>query len=508
MNRQEPILKSLAVIEEKIQEKLTVESLAGSLHFSRYHYQRLFREAVGESVMRYVARRRIFLAAKELASTDLSILEIALKYGYDSHEGFSRSFKAYVGVTPKEYRKYHASIGTPETEKERCVMLYSKTTDEIIRELNSLIVELRQAAGFTRKIGEKQKEAAAFFGEFFQLLAARADQMAGGLSGSLEGITNIARCPDQISARFLIIKAIEDAAFWTSITDFQVRLTIARAKPQHRALFEPLCRKYEDLAQNARMKAGKIADFLGELSALIFQDMRENAAEKLQNAIWLGESAAKRLLEDDTLPYSWLGDELLTIVGEISKTPVEEVEAGLLEDWMFRTDIIAFAADVDLLRAPSHKLRFGGISDFREGLREAFSFFQGLSEDIFGESREPGQGQPLERTEEKRFNDLAFQGNILFFYLKGETQKLGDHLDENQKSVFDGICEKLGTAIVLAQQAERKSDAEQIGELLKAVYTQAAGEATALGDFGGPVEVIAQEIGRMERALQVWRERD
>lgn len=415
MNRQEPILKSLAVIEEKIQEKLTVESLAGSLHFSRYHYQRLFREAVGESVMRYVARRRIFLAAKELASTDLSILEIALKYGYDSHEGFSHS---------------------------------------------------------------------------------------------LEGITNIARCPDQIFARFLIIKAIEDAAFWTSITDFQVRLTIARAKPQHRALFEPLCRKYEDLAQNARMKAGKIADFLGELSALIFQDMRENAAEKLQNAIWLGESAAKRLLEDDTLPYSWLGDELLTIVGEISKTPVEEVEAGLLEDWMFRADIIAFAADVDLLRAPSHKLRFGGISDFREGLREAFSFFQGLSEDIFGESREPGQGQPLERTEEKRFNDLAFQGNILFFYLKGEIQKLGDHLDENQKSVFDGICEKLGTAIALAQQAESKSDAEQIGELLKAVYTQAAGEATALGDFGGPVGVIAQEIGRMEKALQVWRERD
>ncbi len=415
MNRQEPILKSLAVIEEKIQEKLTVESLAGSLHFSRYHYQRLFREAVGESVMRYVARRRIFLAAKELASTDLSILEIALKYGYDSHEGFSHS---------------------------------------------------------------------------------------------LEGITNIARCPDQIFARFLIIKAIEDAAFWTSITDFQVRLTIARAKPQHRALFEPLCRKYEDLAQNARMKAGKIADFLGELSALIFQDMRENAAEKLQNAIWLGERAAKRLLEDDTLPYSWLGDELLTIVGEISKTPVEEVEAGLLEDWMFRADIIAFAADVDLLRAPSHKLRFGGISDFREGLREAFSFFQGLSEDIFGESREPGQGQPLERTEEKRFNDLAFQGNILFFYLKGEIQKLGDHLDENQKSVFDGICEKLGTAIVLAQQAESKSDAEQIGELLKAVYTQAAGEATALGDFGGPVGVIAQEIGRMERALQVWMERD
>ena len=54
MNRTDPIFHSLGIIEKRIQEKLTVESLAGSLHFSRYHYQRLFREAVGESVMRYV----------------------------------------------------------------------------------------------------------------------------------------------------------------------------------------------------------------------------------------------------------------------------------------------------------------------------------------------------------------------------------------------------------------------------------------------------------------------
>lgn len=506
MSKQEPILKSLAMIEEKIREKLTVEGLARSLHFSRYHYQRLFREAVGESVMRYVARRRVFLAAEELAGSDLNILEIALRYGFDSHEGFSRSFKAYMGVTPAEYRKYHASMGNPETEKERGAMLYSKTTDEIIRELNGLIVEAREAAEFTRKSREKEKEAAAFYGEFFELLAARTDQMAGELSGTLEGITNIARCPDRISARFLIIKAIEDVAFWTSITDFQVRLTIARAKSQHRALFDSLCRKYQDLAQNARIKAGKIADFLGELSALIFQDMRESAAEKLENAVRLGERAAGRLQEDDTLPCAWLGDELLAIVGEIAKTPAEEVGVELLEDWVFRTDIIAFAADVDLLRAPSHKLRFEGISEFREGLGEAFSFFRGLSEDIFGESREPKEGRTVERTEEKRFNDLAFQGNILLFYLKGELRKLalGGHLDESRRTAFDAVCGRMGEAINLARQAKCKSEREQIGRLLKEVYTQAARQAGALGDYGGPVEVIAQEIERMERALGMW----
>lgn len=74
-------------------------------------------------------------------------------------------------------------------------MLYSKTTDEIIRELNSLIVEIRQAAGFTRKIGEKQKEAAAFYGEFFQLLAARADQMAGGAFRQLRGYYQYCQVP-------------------------------------------------------------------------------------------------------------------------------------------------------------------------------------------------------------------------------------------------------------------------------------------------------------------------
>ena len=504
MDRQEPIFRSLAIIEERIREKLTVESLAKSLHFSRYHYQRLFRETVGESVMRYVARRRTALAARELVESDLSVLEIALKYGYDSHEGFSRSFKAHMGVAPMEYRKYHESIRFPKTvEKERCVMMYSKTTDEIIRELNSLIVETRETADFTRKTREKEREASAFYGQFLELLAERTDQMAGEFSRSLENITNIARCPDQISVRFMIMKAIEDAAFWTCITAFQVKLTIARAKPEHRVSFDPICRKYEVLSQNARMKAGKTADFFNELSTLIFQDMRENARKGLENACRLGERAGKKLLEDDTLPYAWLGEEILTIAREISQIPVEEVRVELLEDWMIRTDIIAFAADIDLLRAPSHQPLFEEISDFREGLTEALSFFRGLTEDIFGEGKEPEESCLLERTAEKSFHDLAFQGNILLFYLKGETEKLERYLDENQREVFGTVCGRLDEAISLARHAKDKKDAEQVGQILRKVSAELAGEIAELGDYGGPVWVIAGEIGRMERALNM-----
>lgn len=503
MDRQEPIFRSLAIIEERIREKLTVESLAKSLHFSRYHYQRLFRETVGESVMRYVARRRTALAAKELVDSDLSILEIALKYGYDSHEGFSRSFKAHMGVAPMEYRKYHDSIRFPKTEKERCVMMYSKTTDEIIRELNSLIVETRETADFTRKTREKEREVSVFYGQFLELLAERTDQMAGEFSRSLENITNIARCPDQISARFMILKAIEDAAFWTCITAFQVKLTIARAKPEHRVSFDPICRKYEVLSQNARMKAGRTADFFNELSTLIFQDMRENARKGLENACRLGERAGKKLLEDDTLPYAWLGEEILTIAREISQIPVEEVRVELLEDWMIRTDIIAFAADIDLLRAPSHQPLFEEISDFREGLSEVLSFFRGLTEDIFGEGKELGESCFLARTAEKSFHDLAFQGNILLFYLKGEIGKLEYYLNENQKETFDAVCGRLGKAICLARHAKDKKDGEQVRKALREVRAELAGEIAELGDYGGPVWVIAEEIGLMERAFHI-----
>ncbi len=88
---------------------------------------------------------------KSLPHKETTILEIALKYGYDTHEGFTRSFRAYMGVTPAEYRKYHCAVSSPAVPKERCVMMYSKVTDEMLRELNALIVQAKEAADYTRK---------------------------------------------------------------------------------------------------------------------------------------------------------------------------------------------------------------------------------------------------------------------------------------------------------------------------------------------------------------------
>ena len=99
------VFRSLEIIESRITEKLTVESIAAGVFFSKYHYQRLFREIVGDSVMEYVTKRKLSLAGKALLETDADIIDIAMDYGYESRDVFSRSFKAYMGVSPSEYRK-------------------------------------------------------------------------------------------------------------------------------------------------------------------------------------------------------------------------------------------------------------------------------------------------------------------------------------------------------------------------------------------------------------------
>ena len=151
----------------------------------------MFREAVGESVMRYVTRRKLILAAGEVAETRDTILEIALRYGYDSHEGFTRSFTAYMGMTPTEYRKYHYAVASLRVGKEKRDMMYSKTTDEIIRELNGLIVEARETVAVQEEIllfylkGEIQKLEAAQLGKGqTDALQIVCDELAGVVKAS------------------------------------------------------------------------------------------------------------------------------------------------------------------------------------------------------------------------------------------------------------------------------------------------------------------------------------
>ncbi len=103
----EQLFASIEFVEESLFDQLSVDSIARSAYFSTYHYSRLFKAIVGESVMSYVRKRRLTEAADLLAKSDLSILNIAMDCQFESQEAFTRAFKNQFKLTPGKYRKHN-----------------------------------------------------------------------------------------------------------------------------------------------------------------------------------------------------------------------------------------------------------------------------------------------------------------------------------------------------------------------------------------------------------------
>ncbi len=99
------IQKSIEYIEQHLHEELSLESVAQFAGFSKYHYHRIFQKEVGVTASEYIRYRRIANSANMLLYTDEKIIDIALYYGFETQESFTRSFKKYYQLPPGQYRK-------------------------------------------------------------------------------------------------------------------------------------------------------------------------------------------------------------------------------------------------------------------------------------------------------------------------------------------------------------------------------------------------------------------
>ena len=95
----------LRFVQEHLDEPLDPARLAGVAKLSVFYFHRIFRGLVGESLGEHVRRLRLERAAGDLRRTDLSVLEIALRAGYEAHEPFTRAFRGRFGIPPSAYRK-------------------------------------------------------------------------------------------------------------------------------------------------------------------------------------------------------------------------------------------------------------------------------------------------------------------------------------------------------------------------------------------------------------------
>ena len=100
----ERVLRVLVHIQQNLDAELSLDSLAAIANFSPFHFHRVFRGMVGESVGQHVRRLRLERAAQRLKHSERSIVSIALEAGYEAHESFSRSFRAAFGCAPRDFR--------------------------------------------------------------------------------------------------------------------------------------------------------------------------------------------------------------------------------------------------------------------------------------------------------------------------------------------------------------------------------------------------------------------
>ena len=90
----------MAYIDEHIEEKLSLNDIANYLGYSPFYVSRIFSQIMGISIVSYVRMRKLQFAFSSLQKSK-TILEVAYQYGFESHEGFTRSFKRFFGFSPK-----------------------------------------------------------------------------------------------------------------------------------------------------------------------------------------------------------------------------------------------------------------------------------------------------------------------------------------------------------------------------------------------------------------------
>jgi AraC family transcriptional regulator len=105
----ERLNRVLVQLESRLDEPVSLEDLARAAHLSPYHFHRVFTGMVGEPVAAYQRRLRLQRAVGQLSLSARPVTDIALEAGYESHEAFTRAFKAAFGETPSAYRKRAAA---------------------------------------------------------------------------------------------------------------------------------------------------------------------------------------------------------------------------------------------------------------------------------------------------------------------------------------------------------------------------------------------------------------
>ncbi len=111
-NLAEGIQSALNYMEAHLDEEMDMNVIAGRAYVSGFYFQRIFQVLCGMGVGEYIRARRLTRAGEELAATSARVIDVALRWGYESPDSFARAFQRFHGISPSAAREEGACLRT------------------------------------------------------------------------------------------------------------------------------------------------------------------------------------------------------------------------------------------------------------------------------------------------------------------------------------------------------------------------------------------------------------
>ena len=152
--------KAIDYIEANLTEEIDYEKVAAESFSSCYHFQRVFSILCGYTLGEYIRLRRLSLAGAELANAKEKVIDIALKYGYDSPDSFAKAFQKFHGITPSQARADGSMLKSFSRLSIKISLEGGKTMNYRIEEKGEIILTgyKRRFSGIPGERMEQEKE--------------------------------------------------------------------------------------------------------------------------------------------------------------------------------------------------------------------------------------------------------------------------------------------------------------------------------------------------------------
>ena len=158
------IQNAINYIEDHLLEEIDYEEVAKQSYSSSYHFQRVFGILCGYTLGEYIRNRRLTLAGMELQTEKTKVIDVALKYGYDSPDSFAKAFQRFHGITPKEARMDGAVLNSFSRLTLKITLEGGKMMNYKIEEKPEMILT-GYKRHFTGTPAKRNEQEEAFYGE-------------------------------------------------------------------------------------------------------------------------------------------------------------------------------------------------------------------------------------------------------------------------------------------------------------------------------------------------------